>query len=102
MDLKLHVLLVDVHSGGAENSIEQLLAHSFAVRYTLTRGNSLEEAMKVLQADQVDVVLLDLGPAAGAIDLRSVDRVLKTMPTIPVFVLAEQEDKQAALEAVEA
>lgn len=101
MDLKLHVLLVDIHSGEAENSILHLLAHSFSSRYALTRVNSLQEALNVLRVDQVDLVLLDLG-ATGAIGLRSIDRVLKTMPMVPILVLAEQEDKQAALEAVEA
>jgi serine phosphatase RsbU (regulator of sigma subunit) len=93
----MRVLLVEDDEGDAFLVRELLLDAGSDI--ALTRARSLAEAAKLLPAEDIDCVLLDLGlPDATGLD--GLRRVLELSPNLAVLVLTGLSDEHRGTEAV--
>ena len=98
--VEFHVLLIiDLPDGGA--SIVRCLSESRTARFRVVIDNSVDNGVRRLAADHVDLVLLAVTePAEGGLaDLR---RLLSAAETVPVMVLGDREDEATAVQIVHA
>ena len=91
----IQVLLVEsAATGGAP--LEQQLAQAGLAHIALERAGP-DEAIRRLENNHIDVVLLDL-PYSEAV--RALPRVQERAPSLPVIVLSDDENESAAIEAM--
>ena len=98
--VEFHVLLiVDLPDGGA--AITRCLSESRIARFRPATASSLEDGLKRLGSEHVDLVLLAITePTDGGVaDLR---RLLSQEETVPVIVLGDREDEETAIQIVHA
>jgi len=95
----LSILLVEDNPGDAR--LLELLLQEGALDHELIRADRLEQGLARLQANPVDVILLDLSlPDAQGID--TVRRMLGFAGDSPIVVLTGLNDERVAVEAVQA
>ena len=92
----INLLLVD-RSDEPAHQVARQLATSQVTRFALKRVDGVEEALRHLETDRADVILLDL-PGLGG--LEALSHVQRRAPRVPVVVLTDSDDEAAALEAV--
>lgn len=98
-EVTMRVLLVEDNPGDAVLVTASLRRHwtQFEVAHVLSIG----EAVAHLDANVVDVVLLDLG-LPDAHELSGLDRVSAAAPTVPIVVLTGVNDDELAMRALRA
>jgi signal transduction histidine kinase len=95
----VRVLLVeDVDEDAA--LLEHLVSRAPGAAFTLRRAALVREALDILGAEAVDVVLLDLG-LPDAFGLSGLDRLLAAAPTVPVVVMTGAERDELAGQALQ-
>jgi CheY-like chemotaxis protein len=100
---KNHVLLVEDNPGDARLLKEHLAdasgRGSSETLFTLTSVERLSEAMKRIEEEPVDAVLLDLSlPDSHGLD--TFDRLAAFAPALPIVVLSGLDDSAVASDAV--
>jgi len=84
-------------------NIELLEAHLVPLGYEVVKAVSGEEALKILSANQIDLVLLDvMMPVMSGFEVLEkirADEKTRLIPVVMVTVLKETEDRVKALEA---
>ncbi len=97
---KTRVLVVDDNPGDIfllREMVEENGRSRF--RVTAETGN-LEDALRILEQHEVDVVLLDLQLPDSA-GLETLNQVHTTAPDVPIIVLSERDDDELALQTVQ-
>ncbi|MBD1909309.1 MULTISPECIES: response regulator [unclassified Leptolyngbya] len=94
----VNVLLVEDNIAEAR-MLQETLKGTLHQRFTSTHVKRLGEAIAHLQAEPVDVALLDLTlPDSTGLD--SLDTLIQARPSLPIVVLTNTNDEDLALEAV--
>lgn len=94
----LKVLLVEDNKPDAR-LFEKMLAKVERNKYELVQREMLQEAIACLEADNFDVVLLDLGlPDSQGLD--TVRQMHAAVPKIPIVVLTGWNDEEIAVQAL--
>jgi signal transduction histidine kinase len=95
----IEILLVEDNAGDVR-LVQEMLAATGAVPYSLAVANSLRSALARLRAGGIDVLLLDLGlpDSSGASTFSSVHAQI---PTLPIIVLTGFGDPSIALTVVQ-
>jgi signal transduction histidine kinase len=96
----IRILLVEDNPGDAR-LLRELLRESPSLHFLLKHVERLEEARAYLEAEPVDVILLDLS-LPDAHGLESVTRTLGFAPGLPIVVLTGLDDEATALGAMQA
>jgi diguanylate cyclase (GGDEF)-like protein len=91
----MKILLVEDDSDDAEFLRRSLAQHNGSV--DVTRTSLLSDAMKSLDADRFDVVLLDLNLPDGR-GAECVERIQEASALVPIVVLSGQGDEDYAVE----
>ncbi len=94
----LEVLLVEDNPVDAV-LVTGLLAKLSAPRFSVTRADSLQQALRLIEQRCFDVVLLDLMLPDSA-RLESLHRILQQADDVPIVVLTGLADEGTALEAL--
>ncbi|MGK7905353.1 MAG: ATP-binding protein [Hormoscilla sp.] len=97
-DNLLKVLLVEDNKPDAR-LLEKLLAKAERNKYELRQIELLQEAIACLQADNFDVVLLDLG-LPDSQGLETVRQMHAAVPQVPIVVLTGWDDQEIAVQAL--
>ncbi len=97
-DKKIKVLLVEDNRADVFLLVETL-GKSGSGEFELIQATDLDLAMKRLQAEKVDAVLLDLSLPIF-LGLEPLERVHKLKPKVPIIVLSGYNDPELALEAL--
>ncbi len=79
--------------------VEHLLSRAAGTTFAVQRAEFVREAIDRLQAEAVDIVLLDLG-LPDALGLSGLDRVLAVAPTVPVVVMTGAERDELSAQAL--
>jgi DNA-binding response OmpR family regulator len=95
----IRILLVEDNPGDAR-LLRELLRDA-SLPFELKLVDRLSEARAWIEAERVDVILLDLS-LPDAHGLESVTRTLEFAPRLPIVVLTGLDDESAALAAVPA
>lgn len=96
----LNILLIEDNPGDAR-IIKEILSKEYSEQYTLKYVDRLKESMQVIAKGTCDVVLLDLGlPDSQGVD--GIHKLHARFPSIPVVVLTGMDDKETAVEAMQA
>ncbi len=98
IDKKIKVLLVEDNRADVFLLVE-MLGKSGTGEFELVQAADLDLAMKRLQAEKVDAVLLDLSLPIF-LGLEPLERVHKIKPKIPIIVLSGYNDPELAMEAM--
>jgi two-component system sensor histidine kinase/response regulator len=95
----IKILLVEDNAGDVR-LIQEMLAETGAVRFSLEIANSLAAALARLRAGGIDVLLLDLGlpDSSGVSTFTSVHA---QSPTLPIIVFTGFGDQSLALKVVQ-
>jgi signal transduction histidine kinase len=95
----IEILLVEDNAGDVR-LVQEMLAETGAVPYSLAIANSLRSALTRLRAGGIDVLLLDLGlpDSSGASTFSAVHAQI---PTLPIIVLTGFGDPSVALTVVQ-
>lgn len=94
------LLLVEDNPGDAQ-MVKELLDESQRDTFTVMHKPRLDEALRTLEATEVDVVVLDLGlPDAEGVD--SVKAVRALRGQVPIVVLTGSDDERLALACIDA
>jgi diguanylate cyclase (GGDEF)-like protein len=80
--------------------IRALLETTEQTRIALSHAASLSQALEVLEADQVDVLLMDVGRGAPR-DLVAVSQARVRAPLVPVVVLVDGDDEALAVKVAD-
>lgn len=80
--------------------LERLLTRVLGVPFVVRRASLLREALELLGAEPVDVVLLDLG-LPDATGLSGLDSMLAAAPTVPIVVLTGAGSEDLAAQALQ-
>jgi signal transduction histidine kinase len=91
-------LIVEDSSADAELLID-LLQRAPRARFTIHRAFDVASALKLLEHEAVDVVLLDLS-LPDARDLEALRALRAAVPHLPIVVLTGLDDEDAAIRAV--
>jgi len=96
---KIKLLLVEDEIAHA-NLIEVFLTASTLIETNLTKVKSLKECLNALINDSYDVILLDLN-LRDSHGLETLDRLLEASPNASVVVLANNNDKNIFIKAIQ-
>jgi phosphoserine phosphatase RsbU/P len=96
----LRLLLVEDNPGDVR-LLRETLREAGSLRFELCHEERLAGAIERLQAEPVDLVLLDLS-LPDAQGLETVSRLLAAAPSIPIVVLSGLADEGIAVQAVQA
>jgi PAS domain S-box-containing protein len=99
-DKPISVLLIEDNPGDAR-LIREMLKEVGAARFELAHAERLDEGLKRLAEEAVDVVLLDLNLPDGQ-GLDTFARAYRQAPDLPIIVLTGLDDETLALQAVKA
>ncbi len=94
----MNILLVEDNLAEAR-LLQETLKGTILSRFNLAHVKRLGEAIAHLQADNFDVILLDL-TLPDSYGLASLDSLLHHAPTLPIVVLTNTNDDKLAVEAV--
>lgn len=95
----IHVLLVEDNPGDAELAREALAESPARYRFVTHHVTRLDDALKRLAVEPVDVILLDL-TLSDAAGLEGLERLRRTIPEAPVVVFTGLADENTAVAAV--
>src|SRR5262245_41292657 len=95
---KLKVLLVEDHVPDAA-LVRLALASGLQTRFVLKEASRLDEALRLLEIDMQDVVLLDLG-LPDSQGLATFSQLHGRFRAVPVVVLSSLDDDATTLDAV--
>lgn len=98
MNEPIDVLLVEDNPGDAR-LIELMLQGEQAVRYQVHKAGDLHSALQSLNAQEKDIVLLDLS-LPDCQGLEGLQKLQSVIPDMPVVVLTGNSDQDQALQAV--
>jgi two-component system, cell cycle sensor histidine kinase and response regulator CckA len=98
MTSQLRVLLIEDNAGDAD-LVREYLSQSHKAIFEVECVPSLAQAISILEQDQIDVILLDLGLPDSS-GLETLSRVLKTAPGSATVVLTGLDDDVTGLESV--
>ena len=94
----IHILLIEDNPGDAK-LFEICLEESGIDNHQINFAGSLNQAMKVLEEKDYDIVITDLGlPDSSGID--TFKTISSAFPKLPVIVLTGHDDESVGLEAV--
>jgi signal transduction histidine kinase len=96
-DTSVRILLVEDNAGDAR-LIRETLREAESLRFDLTHVARLGEALEAVQAQALDVVLLDLS-LPDAHGMETVERMLAAAPALPIIVLTGLADETVAVHA---
>ncbi len=96
--LRIKVLLVEDNPGDAR-LLREALAEMADARFELTHVNRLSEALRRLEEDRFDIILLDLS-LPDAHGLNTVVWAHGQVPHLPIVVLTGLEDEKLAAETL--
>lgn len=94
----VNILLVEDNVAEAR-LLQEVLKGTVVSRFNLVHVKRLEEAIAQLQADNFDVILLDL-TLPDSYGLASVDSLTQNAPNLPIVVLTNTNDDELAVKAV--
>src|SRR5919202_99559 len=95
----IRILLVEDNPGDAR-LVEILLSEVNAPRFGITHAERLEEALRRLEEQSFDMILLDLSLPDSS-GLETVSRTCEAAPRTPLVVLSGQDDEEVALRALQ-
>jgi len=80
--------------------IRELLEGEKSFSCTFINASRLQDGLKLMGEDKVDVVLTDLG-LPDSQGLSTFEEIHKAYPSLPIIVLTQQGDMSTALEAIQ-
>jgi diguanylate cyclase (GGDEF)-like protein len=96
------VRVLFVGANAADTDLIRALLHATTVRsFEVSQAPSLSGALELLEADQVDVMLLDVGDGTER-DFAAVSQARVRSPLVPVVLLSDSDDDELAHRAVDA
>ena len=96
---KIRILLVEDNPADAR-LLKELLADAGAGKFELVRVERFDKATEMIDAEQYDVILLDLClPDSYRLD--TVVRARSRAPSVPIVVLTGMDDETIAIEALQ-
>jgi len=95
----INVLLVE--DDPADAGLVRFALKSFGNRFSLSHATSLADAMRRLEEQSCDVVLLDLS-LPDSVGLDTIGRMRQAAPSVPLVVLTGHDDEDFALKAMAA
>ena len=98
MKKRLKILLVEDNPGDAE-LIRDLLSESSLDELDLQQVERLQQAIKQIDENSIDVILLDLGPPGGT-GLDKLSGIIDYTADVPVIVLAGLADEETGIKAI--
>ncbi len=97
--VQYRVLLVDAHSSGVNQIIEELQQHSPG-EFIVTRAASLASALSLFVAQEFEVALVSLNlPDSSGVD--SIARLRFAAPRVPIVVLGDDNEEAMAIEVLQ-
>ncbi len=98
-NVKIKVLLVEDVQGDIRFICEKL-KEAENVEFEITYAQKLSEALKLLETDAFDIILLDLGlPDSQGLD--TFKRIQSNAPELPIVIIAGLNDTNIALKAIQ-
>ena len=94
----VEVLLVESHPGDAY-AIQKMLHEDQGTRYNVTWVKNLRTCMLRLESGGYGLILVDLDLPDGA-GQGTFDQINATSPTVPIVIVATQDNERAAIGAV--
>lgn len=95
----IEVLLVEDNPADVR-LLREILKDATSTELKLTHVEWLEQALKRIDEEPVDVVLLDLTPP-DSLGLATLAKVHERVPTVPIVVLSGLDDEKLAVKAVQ-
>ena len=97
-DRSINVLLVEDNPGDAR-LVKEMLAEVKGSPFSLARAERLDEGMERLDAEKIDVILLDLS-LPDSCGFETFNRMMAAAPDIPIVVMSGLDDETMAVRAV--
>jgi DNA-binding NarL/FixJ family response regulator len=95
------ILLLVEDNPGDVMTVKELLAESQRETFMIMHAPRLDDALRSLEANEIDVVVLDLGlPDAAGVDTVKAVRALRGQ--VPIVVLTGNDDEELALACIDA
>ena len=94
----VNILLIEDNLAEAR-LLQELLKGTMLKRFELVHAKRLGEAIAQLQASHFDAILLDL-TLPDSQGIASLDRLIESVPRLPIVVLTNTNDAELAVEAV--
>jgi diguanylate cyclase (GGDEF)-like protein len=96
-DSPINLLLVGDHGTDA-SQIREILETSHAARFEIAHADQVEQALRMLQREPYDVVLLDLSVSGDGLSILA--RAKVAAETLPIIAIASCDDEATALQAL--
>ncbi len=93
------ILAIDQSDKGADELLASL-REATEIAFTIQRTGSLQEGLGRLELDKPDAILLDI-KVEDARRLDAFERVQAAAPDVPVLILAQNDDAELAMQAVQ-
>ena len=94
---KMKVLLIE-HDPGFSRYVSEMLGQARDLEAEILPAEDLRGGLSALEADHVDVVVMDMSLPDGA-GLANVSLLRAEAPQLPIIVAGESDDEAVALEA---
>jgi PAS domain S-box-containing protein len=98
LDTKTTIRILLVEDSPTDVLLARALVDTYP-EFQLQHVERLRDAIRTLEHEETDVVLLDLG-LPDSQGLETLERLLAVMPEIPIVVMTGRDDEETALEAV--
>lgn len=95
---EINILIVEDNPGDFR-LVAEMLKESINPFFKIRHTERCDESLKLLEAEKVDVVLLDLG-LPDSYGLVCLERIISPNPMLPVIILTGQDDENIGVEAL--
>jgi len=96
----VNVLLIENDFQQAE-LLKKVMAKSSEPHFSLTHRNTLEDGLQWLRANEVHLVLLDLGMPPESEGFETFEKTRATAPDVPIIILSGNDDEELAIHTVQ-